>query len=141
MAALSPVDDEAPDPLSVVRRSRWRGLGRAGRALVRVLANRDPRRFARLYAALPRELRSDIRRLSPIYHAQRLQAPVELASAPRDSYFPLAESDSLVRAAPDARLTVTRTLEHAVPAASLRDARHLLRLDAFAVRVLAEARE
>lgn len=141
VAALAPVDDEAPDPLAVVRRARWRDLGRAGRALARLLANRDPSRFAALYAALPPSLKADIRRLSPIHRAPQLEAPVELASAPRDSYFPLAESDSLVRAAPDARLTVTRTLEHAVPAASLRDVRHLLRLDAFAVRVLAKARE
>ena len=141
VAALAPIDDEARDPLAVVRRSRWLRLGGAGRALVRLLANRDPRRFTRLYAALPPGLRFDIRRLSPIRGARRLQAPVELASAPRDSYFPLAESDSVVHAAPEARLTVTRTLEHAIPAVSLRDLRHLLRLDGFVVRVLAKASE
>ena len=141
VAALAPVDDEARDPLAVVRRGRWRGLGKGATALVRLLANRDPRRFDDLYADLPAALRSQVHRLSPIVAARRLRAAVELASAPRDEYFPLAESDAVVRAAPDARLTVTRTLAHAIPAPSLRDVRDLLRLDGFAVRVLAKARE
>ena len=141
VAALAPVDDEAPDPLAVVRRRSWRGLGPEARAVVRVLANRDPERFARLYSALPGRIRRTVRSLSPIAQARRLRAPVELATAPRDDYFPVAESRALARAAPDARVTVTRTLAHAIPEPSVRDVSHLLRLNAFVVRALKRARE
>lgn len=114
-------------------------LGPAGRSVVRLLLNRDPGRFDRLYAALPAPVRTGVGRLSPLPVADDIRARVELASAPRDRYFPLTESEALVRAAPDARLTVTGTLEHAVPRASLRGIVDLARLDGFAVRVLRAA--
>lgn len=104
--------------------------------LVRLLVNRDPRRFDRLYAALPASLRAQIRRLSPLARARRTRAPVELASAPVDKYFPLSESEALVRALPHARLTVTKILRHAVPDPSPRGVADIVRLDAFAARVL-----
>ena len=111
------------------------GVGRD--ALARLLANRDPRRFDALYGALPAEVRAEHARLSPIARADRLHAPVELASAPRDKYFPLAESRALAARAPDARVTVTTTLEHAIPEPG--DIPDLVRFDAFAVRVLERA--
>ena len=75
-----------------------------------------PTHFDELYAALPAEIRVDrrrrSRRCSPL---ARLRAPVELATAPRDRYFPVAESRALVAASPYVRLTVTSLLAHATP--------------------------
>ena len=140
LAELEAVDDDAENPLSILRDGTPSRLGRRARAVVRLLANRDPHRFERLYAALPRATKDGIERLSPVRRARRLTAPVELATAPRDDYFPVAESRALARRAPDVRLTVTRTLEHAIPAPSLADVADLFRFDAFVVRVLAKAR-
>jgi pimeloyl-ACP methyl ester carboxylesterase len=106
-------------------------------AVARLLSNRDPGRFETFYAALPPGIHTDHVRLSPIARAHRLRAPVELASAPRDRYFPIAESRALAARAPDARLTVTTTLDHAIPEPG--DVPDLVRFDAFVVRVLERA--
>jgi hypothetical protein len=122
-------------------RARWPGtLGGRARALVILLRNRDPRRFDRLYGNLPRWFRARMRRLSPIVAADRLRAPVEIASAPHDKYFPLSESRSLAREA-DVRITVTSTLEHAIPEASPSGVADLFRFHGFIVRALRRARE
>lgn len=78
--------------------------------------------------------------LSPIRHAGRLNMPVELASAPHDKYFPPAESHRLAAIAPNVRVTVTSTLDHAVPKLSVADVADLLRFDGFVVRYLRHAR-
>lgn len=132
-----PWDSDAP--FATLRRRPPEGLGPDGKALVRLLLNRDPRRFGDLYGALPARLRSGVRRLSPLLRAGRVRAHVELASAPVDKYFPLDESAALVRSAPDARLTVTKILRHAVPDPSPRGIADIVRLDAFAARVLRRA--
>ncbi|HEV3407919.1 MAG TPA: hypothetical protein VG079_04445 [Gaiellaceae bacterium] len=106
-------------------------------ALERLLANRDPARFDALYDALPARIRAEHIRLSPLARADRLRAPVELASSPRDKYFPVAESRALAARAPEARVTVTTTLDHAIPEAG--DIPDLVRFDAFVVRVLERA--
>jgi pimeloyl-ACP methyl ester carboxylesterase len=106
-------------------------------AVARLLSNRDPGRFETFYAALPPEIHTDHVRLSPIVRADRLRAPVELASAPRDKYFPVAESRALAARAPVARLTVTTTLDHAIPEPD--DIPDVIRFDAFVVRVLERA--
>ncbi|HXG77174.1 MAG TPA: hypothetical protein VNJ53_11430, partial [Gaiellaceae bacterium] len=105
-------------------------------AVLDLLANRDPERFEALYARLPEDVRRRIDGLSPIHAAARIEAPVELASAPRDKYFPLAHSRALAAAVPRGRLTVTRTLDHAIPAADLDDLRDLGRFYGFLVRSL-----
>jgi pimeloyl-ACP methyl ester carboxylesterase len=138
LTALEAVDDEADDPLAVLR-TPPPGLGAEARAVVALLTNEDPARFDALYAALSRRLRSGIRRLSPLFGAERLEARVDLASAPDDKYFPPAESRALAARAPDASVTVTRTLSHAVPEPSFRDLADLFRFDGFVVRVLHEA--
>lgn len=151
-AALPPGDDrrrlvdhfasvpwESDAPLAALRRSPPAGLGGAGEALVRLLLNQDPERFDVLYEALPPELREGVRRLSPLGGAGRVRARVELASARADRYFPLDESEALTAAVPDARLTVTDILRHAVPDPSPRGLADILRLDAFAARVLRRA--
>jgi pimeloyl-ACP methyl ester carboxylesterase len=106
-------------------------------AVARLLSNRDPGRFETLYAALPPEIHTEHVRLSPIVRADRLRLPVELASAPRDRYFPVAESRALAARAPAGRLTVTTTLDHAIPEPG--DIPDLARFDAFVVRVLERA--
>jgi pimeloyl-ACP methyl ester carboxylesterase len=101
--------DDAPHPLALFRRLRPADVDPTVRPLVELLANRDPRRFDRLYAALPPALRAGVARLSPLGDAARLRAPVEIASAPHDKYFPLGETRALAEAArrTEVRLTVT----------------------------------
>jgi acetyl esterase/lipase len=138
-AHLLAVPDDADDPLAGLR--SWRGarLGPTAQALVALLASRDPERFEERYAALSAELRRGVEALSPIRRVAAITAPVELASAPRDRYFPLAESESLVAAAQRGRLTVTRVLQHAVPRASRREIPDLLRYYGFLARTLRRA--
>jgi pimeloyl-ACP methyl ester carboxylesterase len=137
LAQLEAVDDDDPEPLAGLADGTYTG---GAARLVALLENRDSRRFARLYARLPARLRNAVAALSPIRHAGRLQVPVELVSGPHDKYFPAAESRRLARAAPDVRVTVTSTLEHAVPQPSIDDVADLLRFDGFVVRYLRLAR-
>lgn len=133
------VGEEEEDPLAPFAEVPTSLLDHDARAVVSLLANRDPDRFDSLFAALPEPLRREVEQLSPISGAGRLTMPVELASAPHDRYFPLAESRALVEAAPLARLTVTSTLEHATPSLDAGTVRDLARFDAFLVRVLRDA--
>jgi pimeloyl-ACP methyl ester carboxylesterase len=139
LPATREVDEEPPDPLAGLRALERHTLSPDARAVLALLLNREPGRFDELYAALPPRMRAANERLSPSTVAARAPAPIELASAPEDKYFPLAHSHELAGLAPEARVTVTATLEHAVPDASLDGALDLLRFDAFAVRVLERA--
>jgi pimeloyl-ACP methyl ester carboxylesterase len=138
LRTLLAVSDTDPEPLAGLQAD---GLGRAGRALVELLLNRRTQQFASLYARLPRRVREGVVRLSPLVGARRLRVPVELASAPHDKYFPPAESRALAAVAPRVRVSVTTTLDHAIPQPSLRDFRGLLRFDGFVVRFLRQARK
>lgn len=109
-------------------------------AALAVLTNEDPSRFEELYRALPAGMRATVERLSPIRWAQRLTMPIELASAPRDAYFPPAHSKRLAAAAPDVAVTVTEAFAHAIPRPSLADPQDLLAFDGWAVRSLRKAR-
>jgi pimeloyl-ACP methyl ester carboxylesterase len=129
---LEAVDDEDPEPVA--------GLS-GSQPLVALLKNQDRSRFDELYARLPERMRRSVELLSPIYGADRLTMPVELATAPHDEYVPPDESRALARAAPNVRVTVTSTLDHAVPELSLRDVADLGRFDGFAVRYLRTAAE
>ena len=129
---LEAVDDDDPHPLATLR-----GV----QPLVALLLNRDPARFESLYARLSPRARRGVELLSPLREAGRLTMPVELASAPHDKYFPPAESRALARAAPDVRVTVTSTLDHAVPSFSFGDLADLARFDGFMLRYLRTARE
>jgi hypothetical protein len=62
--------------------------------------------------------------------------PVELATSPRDDYFPVTESRSLARSAPHVRVTVTESLSHALPEPSLHGIGAAFSLDGFVVRGL-----
>jgi pimeloyl-ACP methyl ester carboxylesterase len=130
LAQLEAIDDDDPRPLSRLR-------GR--QPLVRLLLNRDPARFDGLYARLPERTRRGVELLSPIRRAGRLRMRIELATAPHDKYFPPAESRALARAAPDVHVTVTSTLDHAVPNLSAGELADLARFDGFVVRFLRKA--
>lgn len=132
--ALEHIPDERQQPLDVLASERPQASG--VRAVVELLRNRDRRRFEALYAQLPRSLRMQVARLSPLMHARRIDARVELASARTDKYFPLAESRALVRVLPHAHLTPTATLDHAIPEPNPRDLVDLLRFDGWVVRSL-----
>jgi dienelactone hydrolase len=142
LSSLEAVDDDDPHPLAGLRFSPPPLRTRAADAVVSLLTNRDPARFGLLYERLPGPMRAEIASLSPIYRARRLHAPVEIASAPHDKYFPLEESRSLARAASNTNvsITVTRTLSHAIPEPSLGAIADLFRFDGFVVRVLKEAK-
>jgi pimeloyl-ACP methyl ester carboxylesterase len=130
------LDPAAPDPLRPLRETPCRSLGDAAARTQELLLNRDPSRFAELYGALPEDLRRAVRALSPLRSAARLSAPIEIATAPRDKYFPLAESLALQRAAANVRITVTHALAHATPRLSLKDVGALLQLHGFFARSL-----
>src|SRR4029077_13904293 len=101
------------DPLLPFRTSG--PLDDGSSALHALLANRDPERFDELYGALPGVARESVESLSPIRVASRLVAPVEIATAPQDTYFPVAESLALAEVNPRVTLTVTEALSHAAP--------------------------
>lgn len=109
------------------------------RALVRLLTNTDPNRFADFYRELSPRLLAIAEELSPMAAAGKLVAPVELAVPPHDPYFPFAEAQTLADSLPNVRLTVTSTLDHTRPSGSLTDLRDLARFHGFVVRGLATA--
>jgi pimeloyl-ACP methyl ester carboxylesterase len=117
----------------------FREAGADAERLYDLLANTDPARFDRLYEALPVHVRSAAVSLSPIHVARHVHAPVEIATAPQDRYFPIAEAQALAEASPHVRLTVTSLLAHATPRLNARYVRELRRLDAFFMRSLTAA--
>lgn len=139
LALAADLDESSSDPLAPLRDLESPSDPEAA-AVLALLRNRESRRFDELYAALPAEARAQIAELSPLTHAARVLAPVELASAPDDPYVPPAEPRALAQALPQGRLTLTSTLAHAVPAPSLGDPGGLLRFDGWVVRSLDAAR-
>jgi pimeloyl-ACP methyl ester carboxylesterase len=133
LTQLENVDDDDPRPLALLRDEAYGGD--AG-TLVALLENRDPDRFAALFQRLPARVRKAVAALSPGRRARRLSMPVELVSSPHDQYFPPAESRRLADIAPNVHVTVTATLDHAVPKPSLADLEDLIRFDGFVVRYL-----
>lgn len=137
-------DESAPDPLAalpalgIIHRDR---LAPGTLRVIELLSNEEPESFERLYARLPPQTHGYLERSSPLESATELDAPVELASAPRDRYFPVAESRELASEAPRAELTVTPALSHAHPEPSVEDLPAFLRLNGFFVRSLHAADE
>ena len=153
VAALPPGEDErtlsevleracrkCPDPLSGLRARRTDDLGPGARSVVKLLANRNPERFAALYAEIPDEVRHDLEELSPLAGTGRIRVPVELATGPRDKYFPPSQSYALERVAPQRRVTVTGALDHAKLEVSPEDLPAFATFDAYVVRSLRTAR-
>jgi pimeloyl-ACP methyl ester carboxylesterase len=126
------------DPLASLRRPGGAELGPAATAVRNLLANRDASRFDELYAALPVAIRRTVDELSPVSSAARIQAPVELVTAPQDRYFPVAES-LVLASVPNIRVTISSTLAHATPRIDPRALVGLVHLDRFFVRSLLAA--
>ncbi len=109
-------------------------------AVVDLLVNDDPEAYDALYAALPASIRTTIELLSPVTNARRLQSRVELAAAANDPNVPLAQAESLERAAPDVRVTVSDAFSSTAARPSLGGPGDFLRIDALLVRALHEIR-
>jgi len=84
-------------------------------AVPALVANRDPGRFDSLYGALEPRTRALVDELSPLARMPHVIAPVEIVSAPNDSFFPVGEALALAGSGCDVRLTVTRALDHVRP--------------------------
>lgn len=138
LARLADESDEI-DPLEPFVTIEVTGLSPAARAIVQLLRNRDHARFQELFEALPSDVHSLLATLSPLSVAADVRARVEIVVPPTDIYFPIAEARALASELPDARLTVTATLDHTRPTLSLRSIPDLLRFQGFVVRGLARA--
>ncbi len=138
-AELWRIDRGDPRPLSQLRDRSTADLGPEARSVVELLANENPERFDRLCAALPEEVRGDLEVLSPLEGTGRIRAPIEIATGPRDEYFPASESYELRRIAPQRRVTLTRAIDHAEIRPSLDDVPAFAKFDGFVVRALREA--
>jgi len=130
---LRALDPDSADAIELPEQA-FREAGADADRLYALLANTDPERFDHLYEALPVYVRSTAASLSPIQVARHLHSPVEIATAPQDRYFPLAEAQALAAASPRVRLTVTSLLAHATPRLSAPYLAELRRLDAFFMR-------
>jgi pimeloyl-ACP methyl ester carboxylesterase len=119
LRGVSPRDQ---DPLRVLRGLSATGLDPDAVAVIRLLANRSPARFDRLYAALPDYLQADLQRLSPLVGAGRLQSRVELANAPHDEIAPPSESRALERASKQVHVTEIGSVAHGLPDPSIGNA-------------------
>ncbi|MEK6275947.1 MAG: alpha/beta fold hydrolase [Actinomycetota bacterium] len=122
--ALMPSDLETPE----------------GKAVVAVLRNEHPDRFAESCEALHAGAKELLERLSPLGACPNVTAPVEIVVPPNDVYFPLGEAQALAAALPHAHLTVTATLDHTRPQLSIAHLRSLARFDRFVVRGLRAAK-
>jgi pimeloyl-ACP methyl ester carboxylesterase len=137
--ALESLDPAYPDPLSRLRDAPCGSLGPAAAATRALLVNRDPACFECLFAALPDALRGVVASLSPLRSAARISAPIEIATAPHDKYFPLGESLALRGEVAGVRITVTSALAHATPRLTPRSVADFAQLQGFIARSLGAA--
>lgn len=138
LAELERAEPAERNPLEELARSRPEVTNET-RAVLDLLANRDPDRFRTLYAALPQAVIDFIEELSPLGARMQPRAPVEIVVPPNDVYFPLGEARALEAALPNARLTITGTLDHTRPSASLDKLKDLRSFDGFVMRGLTAA--
>lgn len=138
LTRLGTIEDDEHDPFEALDREE---ADEVTGPLIRLFANRDAARFDDLYDALPAEVCSAIEELSPLAAAGQVRALVELAVPPVDPYFPSGEARALADSLPNVRLTVTATLDHTRPMASLRRLGGLKKFEGFVVRGLAAARD
>jgi pimeloyl-ACP methyl ester carboxylesterase len=108
-------------------------------AVLDCLSNTEAGRFVSFFEQLPADVKEKLNRLSPLLHAAHIGAPVELVLPPVDEYFPVAEAVSLADAIPEARLTMTATLDHTRPGTRSGRLTDLIRFGKFVVRGLAAA--
>jgi acetyl esterase/lipase len=136
--ALRAIDPDSSVPVELPE-DAFRTAGTDAERLYDLLANSDPARFDGLYDSLPAQVRLAAASLSPIYVARRLHAPVEIATAPHDRYFPIAQARALAAASPHVRITITSLLAHATPRFDARNMADIRRLYAFFTRALRAA--
>jgi pimeloyl-ACP methyl ester carboxylesterase len=129
-------DDEEADPIELLPQELESA---EGRAVLAVLRSEEPEGFAGAWEELSPDVRGLLGRLSPLAVCPRVTAPVEIVVPPSDEYFPRGEALALAAALPNAHLTVTATLDHTRPHASLAHLRSLVRFDRFVVRGLRTA--
>lgn len=96
---------KSTDPFDPFRSIPDAFIPEEGKALVRVMANQDPARFAELWDALPNDLRARAEQLSPDSRAGEISASVELLEIQRGGSFPLAESERLGALLSQARIS------------------------------------
>ena len=137
-AELGEVDRLDPNPLARLRERSTGDLSPEARGVVELLASTDPERFDERYEALSPKIRMKMEKLSPLARDGQIVAPVELASGPRDKYFPVSESFAVQRIAADHRVTVSEAIDHSE--VSFSNIPAFARLDGFVVRSLYEAR-
>ena len=137
---MDTVGRESLDPLGDLRLRRTEDLGPDARAVLALLANRDPHRFDELYSELPAGVREDLEVFSPLARTGRIRAPVEVVTGPDDRYFPASESRRLAEISPRLRVTVTPAVDHAELVPSPGNIRGFAAFNAFVVRALREAR-
>jgi pimeloyl-ACP methyl ester carboxylesterase len=128
-------DDGILYGFSVEPRLRWaaeRSLRALGDdcAAAALLENDEPERFDELYSALPMSTRAAVEALSPVRALPEVDARVEVAFDPYDTFFPPPEPRALERAG--ALVTSTPALGHVRPRAGL----GIARLVRFADRTL-----
>lgn len=103
-------------------------FGPDGRAVVALVANRDPARVSDLLAALPPSVARELAALDLARRdLGRLAAPALLVHGRDDPVVPVSESESLARALPRAELYVLDDLRHVDAGWTLRDAFAMLR--------------
>ena len=153
VTALQPGEDRSallellraqdPDDLDALRCLAEPGheLGPEAQSVVAVLLNEDHERFSELYGALPEQLVSRLRSLSPAECAAAVRAPVEAIAPPNDPYFPLPEAEAIVGLVAQGRLTVTRVLDHTRPSLALSRAGDFARFLVWVRRCLGRAAE
>jgi acetyl esterase/lipase len=138
LSELARIEEEAANPLDELPR-RVEGVTAETRTALELLSNRDAERFGELYAALPESVHAFVDELSPLRVGHDVRAPVEIVVPPSDVYFPLGEARALAAALPNARLTVTRTLDHTRPQVSLAALGDFVAFDRFVLRGLRAA--
>ncbi len=138
LAELERVEREERNPLDELARDRS-DVTLETRAVLDLLGNRDPDRFRALYSALPPAVLDFVEELSPLEVQMYPRAPVEIVVPPNDVYFPLGEARALEAVLPNARLTITGTLDHTRPSASLDKLKDLRSFDGFVMRGLRAA--
>jgi pimeloyl-ACP methyl ester carboxylesterase len=136
-AELGEVDRLDPNPLAGLRERSTGDLSVEARSVVELLANREPELFDERYDALSPEIRMKMEKLSPLAGDGQITAPVELASGPRDKYFPVSESFAVERIAADHRVTVSEAIDHSE--VSFSNIPAFVKLDGFVVRSLRDA--
>ena len=142
-ALLELLRGQDPDDVDALRCLAEPGheLGAEAQSVVAVLLNEDHERFSQLYGALPAELVSRLRSLSPAECAAAVRAPVEAIAPPNDPYFPLPEAQAIVGLVAHGRLTVTRVLDHTRPSLALSRAGDFARFLMWVRRCLGRAAE